>query len=119
MNNLFDKIDIHTDAVPMEILDLEGKPLVKDEALKPVIVLYGRDSNEFKEAAKNINEGDSLGTEKLLASCVQSWRNILNDEGQPIEANAANAVALFKRYPIVLSQVDQAVLKRANYLKNA
>ena len=119
MQNLLGKIDISTDSVEMEILDLEGNPLTDDETLKPVINLYGIDSDVFRNAAKDVSEDDEDNGEKLIASCVDTWRNIKDDNGTPIECNYENAVRLFKRYPIVFSQADKFIAKRANYLKKS
>jgi len=115
--NLLGKIDIIKDSIEMEIKDLEGNALIEDEAQKPIIRLFGVDSEEFRTAAKNSNEDDTDRGEKLIASCVDSWVNIKTDEGLPIECNFENAVKLFKRYPIVFTQCDVFVSKRANYLK--
>jgi len=115
--NLLGKIDITRESIEMEIKDLEGNALIEDEAQKPKISLYGVDSEAFRNAAKDSNEDDSDRGEKLIASCVESWANVKTDEGLPIECNFENAVKLFKRYPIVFSQCDVFVSKRANYLK--
>jgi len=117
MQNLLGKIDITKESIKMEIKDLEGNPLTEDEASKPIINLFGVDSDAFRQAAKERNEDDEDRGEKLIAACVESWTNIKTDEGLPIECTFENAVKLFKRYPIVFSQCDVFVSKRANYLK--
>ena len=115
--NLLSKIEIVKNAVAMEVLDLEGNPLTEDEAQKPIIKLYGVDSDAFRSNAGDIDSEDEDKGEKLIASCVESWVNIKSDEGLPIECNFENAVKLFKRYPIVFSQCDAFIAKRANFLK--
>ncbi len=119
MQNLLGKIDISTQSVAMEIKDLEGNPLTEDELEKPYINLYGVDSEVFRNAMKDGSEDDENRSEKLLASCVESWSNIKTDDGIAIECNYDTAIKLFKRYPIVMSQVDSFIAKRANYLKKS
>lgn len=117
--SLFAKIDITTEAVPMEIMDLSGNPLTQDETQKPIINLYGTDSEQFRQAIKDHDENDEDKGERLIAACVESWSNIKNDEGIPIEFSPSAALGLFKRYPIIYSQADQFISKRANYLKKS
>lgn len=117
MRNLLQKIDITTDAIPMEITDLNGNPLTEDENQRPTIYLYGMDSDHFRNALREIDKDESDRDEILLASCIKSWRHIVNDDGVAIECNTENAIKLLKDYPILKTQADRFIAERANYLK--
>lgn len=118
--NLLDKIDITTEAVAMEIKDLNGNPLTEIEAEKPKIYLYGIDSATFRNALKDgadTNEKDEYSGQKLIASCIQKWDNINDDNGLAIECNFNNALSFLKKYPVVNAQADKFIADRANFLK--
>ena len=114
--NLLDKIDVTTESVAMEIKDLHGNPLTEVEEQKPRISIYGIDSDVFRNAER-YDADDKFGNHKLIASCVDSWENIQDENGQPIACNAENALVLLKKYPVILKQADDFLTTRANYLK--
>jgi hypothetical protein len=75
------------------------------------------DSDNFKNSLRKLDKDDKDSDEKLLASCVDSWENIVDDNGQPIICNEENALKLFKEYPVLKSQTDRFIAERSNYLK--
>lgn len=74
-------------------------------------------------------ERDAL---ELLAACTTSWRTVEEDkddpklehakpvlllDGEEIPCTRENAVRIYKAYPWIREQVDDAVNDRANFLK--
>ena len=125
--SVFDKIDITIEAQPCELKDLEGNLLINEDGTTPTISAVGTDSSKFREAIRELNEDDEFSGETLLAKCTISWENMPKEQksvnGQIVEiapeCNFENALELYKRYPVIKSQIDAFIGKRGNFLKNA
>jgi hypothetical protein len=115
MQNFLQQLELKTDTTEMEILTNDGKTFTDDEAQKPCISLYGSDNKIFKDNVEILK--DKNGNDKMRVLLVESWRNIVNDEGIAIECTPENATKLFKKYILVGEQADKFILDRANWLK--
>lgn len=109
------------------------------------ITVLGRDSEEFKKVSAEHNRRRVAKAQKsgaarltlsleeveaesvdLLVACTKSWRQQDKDtpegkatltlQGEELECTRANAEKLYKKYPWIREQVDQAVVDRANFL---
>lgn len=116
----------------MEVRHPAAGTVLKDDAGEPItITLIGSDSEKVKrrqrvELNKRLKSGrrqamtaeelDEQGLD-LLAFCTVSWTGIMLD-GQVLECNHGNAVAVYQRLPWLKEQVDTFVGDRANFLKD-
>jgi len=117
--NLLSKIDITTEAVEMEVLDLHGKPLTDEEAQKPKLYIYGADSDVFSKARDKWVEDGMTEDLTLLVPCVEKWVNIKDDNGIDMPFTKENTHKLLKRYPVIKTQINIFIKDRENYLKKS
>jgi hypothetical protein len=94
-----------------------------------VITVYGSDSNKFRalakaaaqERIKNKSEVDSSTVEddaKFLADLTQGWSG-LEMGGKPLEFSKANAVKVYTLSAPIRNQVNQFIVRQANFLPPA
>ena len=110
-----------------------GQPLYEDDGVTPVtITLLGEDSdvvtkanneaaNRFlrstMDASQQITAETSKANEiKKFAAATVAWSGIVVD-GEVLTCNAANAAALYRRFPWIADQVRVFISDRANFLK--
>jgi hypothetical protein len=101
-----------------------------------VITILGRDSDKFREitnaqSRRRVNKmqkggfrgaNSALTPEELekeqidlLAGCTLGWSGI-NREGVPLEFSVENAKAIYRGFPWIREQVDEAMGDRANFI---
>ena len=97
-----------------------------------VIVLYGKDSKQYRDAfalqakkAAAMKASDSDYQEKLselgldiFIKCTKDWRNVGLD-GQELECTPENVAMLYKdeRWVWIHNQISAFMEKRANFMK--
>lgn len=122
------KFDTKTKAdkgVEIELKDLRtGKPA------GAFITIYGQDSDRFQEVkTEQARElADSMNgvrpsskmindmTCRTLAACTISWRELEGPDGKPLEFSQRAAEELYRDYPAIRDQINEAVADRANFV---
>jgi hypothetical protein len=110
-----------------------------NEDLDIFITVLGRDSDAYRSLfnkhqrrrVERMTKGGRVGSVspeafeqdaiELLAVCTKSWRTgdkpVLLINGEEMQCSRDNAVHVYKKYPWIKEQVDDAVSDRANFLK--
>ena len=111
------------------------------EDLGITIHVLGRDSDKYQEVSRRQqkrrtaklskggfrpgNVGGSISPEELesgsielLAECTTGWSSNMALDGEPLAFTVENAKTVYKRFPWIREQVDEAIDNRANFIKH-
>lgn len=92
------------------------------------IVVYGKDSQVYRDALKAVYERRTKRTDpspitveeaesesaEILARCTKSWN--AEEDGKPVALTVDAAMSVYRRYPVIRDQVDRAIADRGNFL---
>lgn len=101
-----------------DTFELIAKHPITGEDTDIKIVLYGSDSKQYRAALSSLTETESekRGLE-LLALCTKSWENV-DFNGKSVELNKANAMMIYTEVPFIMTDVNEAVFKRVNFMNS-
>lgn len=54
---------------------------------------------------------------ELLVTCTKGWRGMIDDNGVEVPFSVQNAISLYKDYPSVYEQINEAIGDISNFLK--
>jgi hypothetical protein len=126
-------------------MDLDSLKIMDDEIGLPiynpftgektdiVINVIGRDSEEYKQKARNLytlaikkaprgdisnlnHEDDESFAIKLKAAHIKGWENI-TENGKTLVFSSENAEYIIRNFPVIADQVAEFVANRANFMK--
>lgn len=120
---------LDTAAVAEQGVALEITHPITGEALGITVILAGSDSATYRKAqaviARKRMRGRSfkpmspeevhLESVRLLTSCTLNWSGV-ELEGATLPCTEANAEVLYRRFPWLYEQADQAMHDRSRYL---
>ena len=127
---MIDLATLDTKAAANEGADITLTNPITGEDTDITIRVLGRDSDAFKrveseqlkrrlEKTRKAKKFSPMSAEEaeedgfdLLAACTTAWTNVALDGG-PLPFSAANALMVYKRFPWIKEQVDQAIGDRA------
>jgi hypothetical protein len=136
---LTDLASLNTTKACNEGADVEIRHPITNVPLDMTIRVLGRDSDTFKEhtremintrlrreamAQKRGKDAELRTVEvieqenmDLLAVCTIGWEGVV-DEGQTLDFNEANVRKIYKKYPWIYDQVNEAIGTLELFLKN-
>ena len=126
---IMDLKDLDVVAAANRGADVELVHPITREPLDATITILGRDSDEYRAAiseqarkrAQSRNKGAISfaeaddGAMEILVACTIGWDGIV-ENGDPIQFSLAEARRIYKKYPWIREQVDEALADRALFL---
>ena len=126
---IMDLKDLDVVAAANRGADVELVHPITREPLGSTITILGRDSDEYRAAvaeqarkrAQSRNKGAISFTEvddgalDILAACTTGWSGIV-ENGEPVQFSPAEARRIYKKYPWIREQVDEALADRSLFL---
>lgn len=106
-----------------------GEDLQNDKGAPMQIFVVGADSAAFRRIksesfaknrkAKNIRfEQAEAQSFELLAKATTEFKNLMFN-GSALEYSVEAAIDLYRKFPWIKEQVDEAIVDRANFLENS
>ena len=139
MNDKFDLSSLNTTDACNAGADVEIHHPVTNAALGMTIRVLGRDSDTFKEHTRSVlnarlrreamatKRGKDVGARTieeieqenmdLLVVCTMGWTNV-QLSGKELAFDEANVRKVYKDYPWIYDQVNEAIGTLENFLKN-
>lgn len=124
LSSFADLTKAQDDGIDVHILDPRGNET------DIVIRVAGPDSERQRRARAQVNnerlrsgrnkplttaEVEQMNIRVAVASVI-SWQNV-TENGAPVEFSAEAATDIFKRYPFILEQINDAIGDRAGFIK--
>lgn len=120
----FDTVSAANEGVKMELTDVHGAVVLKEDGTPLTITLLGQDSDAWikaENAAQNrrLAQGArmKLTAEALRSEAIASLAKVTVAWDFEEDCTYENAVRLYTRYPLIRDQVDRFVGERANFTK--
>lgn len=134
LNTILDKYDISCATMWLTIVDPDNEPISSKDEEPFQIELMSKENPEYRremhaliEKAQKSKKGKKVDFSlaeaedlniKLAAKLSRSWRGLYTTDGIEIPYSFQNACDLYRKYPFVLDQVNEAADVRANFIKS-
>lgn len=122
------------DGAVMEIVDLQGKPVLNSEGNKITITLLSADSPKYKAVIrsrqnellnkKQRRNGTQLDMEVIeqisreaRAAVTVAWSEGFLFDGKELECNSVNALKVYESVPEIDDQASEFIADRVNFTK--